>query len=174
MADLRIRHAAEEDAGQIAAIHVNSWRTTYDGIVDPEILRSLSVDSRGVAWRRTIEEGESNVLVAEDSREHTLAGFCQSGPARDRDPRFNSEIYTIYLPLEYQRMGIGRALMRASASLLIEQGYNSSYVWVLALNPYAKFYEALGGKLSGRRGITIGRSDLEEISYAWDDIRLLL
>jgi hypothetical protein len=43
-------------------------------------------------------------------------------------------------------------------------------VWVLALNPSRKFYEALGGQSIGEQEIERGGRPLVEIAYGWSDL----
>ena len=44
--DFLIREAAVNDATAIAQVQVESWRTTYAGIVPDAFLASLSVETR--------------------------------------------------------------------------------------------------------------------------------
>ncbi|PJN55835.1 hypothetical protein PAEVO_25570 [Paenibacillus sp. GM2FR] len=46
---MHIRHANEQDAAGIANVHVNSWKTTYKGIVDDSFLENLSAADRRLA-----------------------------------------------------------------------------------------------------------------------------
>ncbi len=169
---LRCRHASAGDALQIAVVHIDSWRATYAGMVDPEVLASFSYDTRAERWKEWIAEKKTSIIVAESGRR--IVGFCRSGPARDMDPRFTSEIYALYILKNCQQRGIGRELLRLSARQLLADGFNSTMTWVLADNPARKFYEKLGGRLTGERAITIGLSDLEEVSYGWTELERLL
>ncbi len=47
-------------------------------------------------------------------------------------------------------------------------------VWVLADNPFRRFYERLGGKLFCEKEIEIGEQKLLEVAYGWDDLGALL
>ena len=47
----KIRKAVNEDAKQIAVVHVDSWRTTYTGIVADAYLESLTYESKEKMWR---------------------------------------------------------------------------------------------------------------------------
>lgn len=174
MREYSIRQANTADAVTIARIHIDVWRTTYNGFVDPDVLAGFSYETRADRWRQWLGDESSIVLVAEMNDSHEILGFCQSGAARESDPRFNSEIYAIYILDEHHRKGIGRELVRQTASILASRGYTSIMAWVLADNPAVKFYEALGGKIIRKRGISIGRTDLEEIAYGWNDLKALL
>ncbi len=43
-------------------------------------------------------------------------------------------------------------------------------VWVLALNPFKKFYEALGGQVIAEQQIERGGQSFTEIAYGWKDL----
>lgn len=174
MRNFAVRRANTADAGGIAKVHIDSWRSTYSGIVDPEVLASLSYESREQRWLEWLGDGNGIVLVAEDSTTGRIVGFCHSGETRDRDPRFSSEIYAIYIYREFQGKGIGRALVSETARILGNLGYSSVSVWVLAENPNRRFYEKLGGRPIVRRAVSIGSSDLEEICFGWTNMAALI
>ena len=64
---LRIREAVPSDAPAIAKVHVDSWRTTYAGIVPDEDLASLSYGQREQAWQNILAHPDAYgfTLVAE-------------------------------------------------------------------------------------------------------------
>ncbi len=169
-----MRHAILTDAARIAAVHMDCLRSTYGNTVDHEGLSGFSHESIAARWKDWIGEKKTNILVAEVDRESRVVGYCQSGPTRDRDPRFSSEIYSLYILKEYQRRGIGRELVKLTASQLLTDGFASVMTWVLADNPARKFCEYLGGTVLGSRAVTVGNSDLEEINYGWRDLKVLL
>ena len=43
-------------------------------------------------------------------------------------------------------------------------------VWVLGLNPYRKFYEALGARVIGEKTIERSGQSFAEIAYGWHDL----
>ena len=43
-------------------------------------------------------------------------------------------------------------------------------VWVLGLNPYRRFYEALGGAIIGEKTIERGGQSFIEIAYGWQNL----
>lgn len=47
-------------------------------------------------------------------------------------------------------------------------------VWVLAENPFRRFYEALGGQYVRTEQFELGGAMLDEVAYGWRDIRTLL
>ena len=165
---MHMREAVEADARAMARVHVESWRTTYRGIVPDDYLASLSVDEREGRWQRILAyPGESRSFVSEDNAD-AIFGFASGGPDRDGDPDFAGELWSIYLLASHQHRGAGAALVARVAEDLIERGLRSMLVWVLAENPYRRFYEKLGGprgqaaghyhqwQVAGRGGLRLG------------------
>lgn len=169
-----IRAADVSDSAAIAKVHVDSWRTTYAGIMPDEHLSSLSYEQREREWRNGLSTpGEATfTLVAQDAAGDVI-GFASGGPERGGDPAFQGEIFAIYLLRAYQGMGLGRRLTRAVAERLMSEGFGSLLVWVLAENPSRRFYEALGGECLEEKVITIGGANLVEVAYGWRDLRVL-
>lgn len=171
---ITIRPATIADAAGIGRVHVDSWRTTYAGIIKPETLANLSYEKSAERNRMFMSEPEPHrrYFVAEDETGR-IVGFAMGGPARGEAPGFAGELYGIYLLKEAQGQGTGRRLVRAMAEALAEQGLLSMMVWVLADNPSRRFYEALGGRFVREHLITIGGQELVEVAYGWDDTGVL-
>ena len=51
---MTIRPAEVQDAAGIARVHVESWRSTYQGIFPESFLASLSVERRENYWREQL------------------------------------------------------------------------------------------------------------------------
>ncbi len=171
-----IRRATPEDAEEIAQVHVDSWKTTYRGIVPQRYLDEMEILPRAEFWRKHIEASDSRVCVAETNGKVT--GFISGGPLReplsDFDGESVGEIAAIYIVFEAQRRGCGRAMTQRLAEDLLQDGLKSAVVWVLERNPACGFYARLGGELIGRKTIAIGGTDLVEVAYRWKDLRVLV
>jgi GNAT superfamily N-acetyltransferase len=169
-----IREARLEDAAAIARVHVDSWRSTYKGIVPDAHLAALSYERREQVWRDLLSNSNraSFVYVAEDEAGNVV-GFACGGPEREGNPDYKGELYAIYLFARSQRRGLGRQLTQAVARRLLKAGISSMLVWVLADNPGRAFYEALGGQYLFEKKITIGEKELVEVAYGWRDIGAL-
>jgi hypothetical protein len=76
-----VRLATIEDADTIAAIHVRTWQTAYEGIVPAQFLAALSIQERANMWRIVISEDYGIVLLA--ASPHGEVGFISFGPSRD-------------------------------------------------------------------------------------------
>lgn len=161
---MEIREAVIGDEKGIARVHVDSWRTTYKGIVSDDFLDQLSVEQRTENWRRGI--GNNSLYVAVENGE--IVGFATGGKERTGNYPADSELFAIYLLQKVQGNGIGKQLMQAVARDLKEQGLTEMLVWVLDLNPSKVFYETVGGKQIGETMIEIGGESFKEIAYVWD------
>ena len=168
-----IRAAQLEDAYGIARVHVDSWRTTYKGIIPDEFLATLSYERQEQSWQRILSDPAHMTFVALDEA-GTIVGFVNGGPEREGDPVYKAELYAIYMLQETQRHGLGRRLVKELTSLLTKRHYTSMMLWVLASNPACRFYEALGGQVIKQKQDQIGGAFYVELAYGWQDLSILL
>lgn len=166
-----IRAARAEDAGAIAHVHVESWKTTYAGIVPEAYLAGLDEMLRAKLWQEWLA-GHALVQVAE--RNGQVVGFAHGGANRESLEECDAELYSIYLLREAQRRGTGKALLQSVAGALAERGFRSMAVWVLERNPARNFYEQMGAHLAASKVIEIGGTKLMEVAYVWPDIQKLI
>lgn len=171
---MHIRPAKITDAAAIAKVHVDSWRTTYKGIVPDDFLSNLSHEQRERFWCKILLEASRTnfVYIAEDDRGN-IVGFASGGPERSGGQEYTGELYAIYLLDTHQRQGIGRELTATLVKRLIQEGMNSLVLWVLAENPARGFYERLGGHPVYERPIRIGDVQLIEVGYGWMDAGMI-
>jgi ribosomal protein S18 acetylase RimI-like enzyme len=169
---LVIRKATVEDSAEIARVQVDTWRTTYRGIVPQSFLDEMAYDVRAESWREQLATGSSRICVA--AMDGPICGFISGGRLREPVSEFDGEIWAIYVEVGAQQRGCGRAMMRKLAGQLLQDGLTSAVVWVLERNPACCFYVRLGGELVGRQTVTIGGSELVEVAYGWRNLRLLV
>jgi GNAT superfamily N-acetyltransferase len=166
-----IRAAVVEDAIAIAHVHVESWRTTYTGIVPDAYLDGLDKALRLKLWQEWLR-GDTVVQVAE--RRDEVVGFAHAGKIREIVEAADAEVYSLYLLKESQGRGLGRALLKGTASALRERGFESLALWVLERNRSRLFYERCGGRLANSKVIEIGGAPLMEIAYWWPNLATLI
>ncbi|GGO02931.1 GNAT family N-acetyltransferase [Saccharibacillus kuerlensis] len=171
---MRIRFAKPEDAAGIAQVHVDSWKTTYKGIVSDTYLNTLSVGERWNRWEKRLMEPDRDegVMVAENERGQ-ICGFLDFGESRETGRLNEAELYAVYLLQSEQRKGIGREMFRKMIGELQRRGYRSLMVWVLEQNPAVHFYVRLGAVELERKEIRIGEETFTEIALGWPDISRL-
>jgi ribosomal protein S18 acetylase RimI-like enzyme len=168
----RARRAVVADAAGIALVHVDTWRSTYRGIVPDERLSNLSYERSQRMWEKILSDPKGTMIVAEDVPGH-VAGFANCGPARDNS-NFDGELYAIYVLQSVQGRGVGKMLVLSAARELRARGFDSMLVWVLAQNPFKRFYERLGGEQVGSKDIVIGGKTLKELGYGWRSLDSLI
>jgi ribosomal protein S18 acetylase RimI-like enzyme len=173
--DMHIRPATLADAAAIARVHVDSWRTTYKGILPDDYLANLTYERRESLWREILSRpaGHSLDYVAADTPDN-IVGFVSGGPERSGDPVYTGEVYVIYLLERWQGQGIGRQLTMTLVRQLMARGLTSLLIWVLAENPSRRFYEALGGRLVRDKRETTGGVQLIEVAYGWLDAQTII
>lgn len=166
-----IREATQSDVSAISRVHVDTWRTTYRGIVPDQHLANLSYERQANGWYQilnlALENGNFTYIAEDESSE--IVGFANGGIERTSDSIYRGELTAIYIRQSYQGKGIGRGLVRVVAQRLGQLGINSMLVWVLVDNPACQFYAALGGKIVYEKELTMGGKPLIEVAYGWMD-----
>lgn len=165
-----IRSAELADASDIAKVNIETWKSTYKGIIDDEYLRSLSYEHREQAIKNLIINSSSDkkyVFVAEDNT-YGVIGFATCGIERENDEIFKGELYSIYILKKFQNKGIGKLLYNSVIQRLKENNLIPMIIWVLEENRQARnFYELRGGRKIWERYILIGSQEIKEVAYGF-------
>jgi GNAT superfamily N-acetyltransferase len=165
-----IREATPRDAVGIARAHVESWQTSYRGILPDDLLDTIDVGQRVASRERILAKANVLCLVAYDVTHGDIVGFCDAGPSR-RARAGEAEVYAIYLVHRAKRYGLGRTMLERSMLWLAGHDYRSMLIWVLSTNHHARrFYEALGGRAAEAIQTTVGGVPVVEQAYVWDRI----
>jgi GNAT superfamily N-acetyltransferase len=160
----KIRLAEVRDAAAIAHVHVQSWLTTYKGLVPQEYLASLNEAERVPLWQDWLTRG---IIVFVAEIEGKVVGFSGGGAILESVKPYEAELYTLYLLKEAQGLGVGKALLDAVLCALVEKGYKSMLVWVLEENPAVQFYQKAGAQRVMSKEIEIGGVQLTEVALGW-------
>jgi len=163
---INIRYATPSDAAGIARVHIRSWQAAYRGIMPDTVLDGLSLTSRTKKWKKNLSNTQGVMLVAE--AESHIVGSVSYGTSRDKDStETTGEIIAIYVDPDYWSLGIGRRLMNASETGLVELGFTDWILWVLDANTRARtFYEKYLYSLDGGvKQLTFGDKELNAVRY---------
>ena len=169
-----IRRAAPGDAGAIAQVRIDAWRSTYAGMVPAAYLAAMSVDDNAALWQRILTAGPNttSVIVAQD--DGSVVGFACGNMLPEQKHGFDAELTAIYLRRDRQRAGLGRRLVAAVAAAQREHGATSLLTWVIAANRNARaFYERLGAELVIEQSFQWDGLDLIEAGYGWRNLDAL-
>jgi ribosomal protein S18 acetylase RimI-like enzyme len=168
-----VRPARLADAQAIARIEIETWRTTYAGMLPDRVLLGMSERRQTSSWASFLRHRPDDVRIAETAK-GSATGFGNCGAQRNSAIDFAGEIYTLYVLPDEQGQGAGRTLLLALFSRLVAMGYGSALVWVVRANPARYFYERLGGTQVMHRPIPLGGTQVEAIAYGWRDLAAVL
>ena len=175
VAPVAVRAATVADAAAVAAVHRESWRTTYAGILPLDVIAAQAGRKTEAIWERRLEAtGPAQATFVAESG-GALVGFANCGDARHQLEGLEAEIYALYVLQDHQRRGAGRALVQACARHFVRQGQFGFYLWVLKANRARLFYEALGGAEMAEKVERVGRlHSFAQVAYGWHDVTALV
>lgn len=140
------RPALPDDQAAIAAIHAESWRASYRGILRDEFLDAGVFDDRKALWRQRLEHPVTGQYVEIAMAEGNPVGFiCVFA---DDDPRYGAKIDNVHVVPSHLGRGIGSALIsHAFDWLAARQQKRGVYLWVYQQNAAARrLYQRLGAR----------------------------
>jgi GNAT superfamily N-acetyltransferase len=162
-----VRPAALPDATEIASVQTASWQTSYRGILPDSILDTMDPARRVGTRREILQDSGALNLVAYDTTHGDLVGFANAGPSR-RQGQLVGELYEIYILDRAKRYGLGRELFDVVTDWCRSRHMATMIVWVLENNTHARrFYEAMGGHVSGQAHSTVRGFGVVEVSYVY-------
>ena len=170
--DTRYRLARSSDADAIAALHADSWRRSYRGMLPDAYLDGPIEADRAAVWQARFEtEDDAAValtIVAE--REGELAGFAHTMEVEDAD--WGVLLDNLHVRHDLKRLGVGRRLMAETAAWFDGRGdAGGLHLWVLEDNTQARrFYDALGGRVTGRGVSHEGGASVASLRYFWPEL----
>lgn len=166
---MQIRRAKLDDASGIAKVHVDSWRTTYKGIIPNDFLNNLSYEQRTELWKQNILRDASYVVIA-CNHEGQIIGFADAWKRETNVVENSCDLTSIYLLKEYQGKGIGKKLLKELFWYFKQLSYKKIFVEVLEENKTHLFYEYYGAKLVETVQIKINGKVLNELIYEWNNV----
>lgn len=157
-----IRAATPEDAAALADVFVASWRASYRGVVDQEVLDHLDPEDISDWLSTLIASPVATTWVAESDEARPL-GFARAG--EDPGDRRRGHLYSLYVHPDAHRLGIGTALLQRGLAALAERGLAPVSLWVFEKNRTARrLYAAAGFAPDGARRV--------EPEYGAEEIRM--
>ena len=169
-----VRPALPADAPAIAQVRVESWRTTYRGMIPDAYLDAMKVEASTALWQRVLEAAPNGTSVFVAADDAGVCGFAAGLMLAQRKFDLDAELSAIYLTPARQRAGVGRRLVAAVAAAQRRHGATGLLTWVIAGNRGARtFYERLGGEMLAEQPFQWDGIDLVEAAYGWCDLDTL-
>lgn len=165
---MKIRTGDRNDAAQVAALHTESWRTAYAGIMPAGFLNDDALlGDRQELWHGRLREPRPGaVLFVAESGAGEIAGFTYLMPRPDGRLLLDN----LHAKPGRTGSGIGSRLLRhALAWAADEHPDRAVYLEVLRANTRAiTFYERHGAIRTDERVCRFEQGfDLPELEYTW-------
>jgi GNAT superfamily N-acetyltransferase len=147
-----VRRAVPADAGRIAEINIEGWRSAYRGLIPDSYLDGMRYETVRERWatglRSYVEPASMFVATGEDSVVRAYAFVRSVRVESDRHPILaTGELCAIYADPAWRGTGAGYAVHQAALGHLAAHGFRHVVLWVLTGNaPSRRFYEARGWK----------------------------
>ena len=171
MTAIALRRATAGDAPAIARVRVDSWRTTYRGMIPDAYLDAMQVDASTATWERVLTAGPNTTSVFVAEHADAIVGFASGAMLKEPKYGIDAELVAIYLRREFQHVGLGRRLVGSVVDAQSGYGARGLLTWVIAGNKAARtFYERLGGELLVEQPFQWDGMDLVEAGYGWRDL----
>lgn len=170
-----IRRARYTDAAGIAAVHVQTWRSTYASLLPDDYLADLSESRLTYRYQRMIRLGAALFVAVDYARPEApeVLGFASAG--RSRHPELaEGEIDTLYVLDDWHDQGLGKRLLCAAAEHLAALNCRSLLVWVVRDNPARYFYARMGGRFTAAGSVPVAGEDIAQDAFIWNPLASLL
>ena len=163
---MNIRTATKADLPNIAALHIQSWRDAYEGILPASFLGTPLEQEFTRLWRDIDIEARDVVLVAKNKGLYGfIAVWCRPTPYIDN----------LHVKPPLRSKNIGTALMRSAAEELLVREHKTAYLWVFERNPKAiRFYERMGGIITEKASQDIFGYNIPSLKIEWSDLATVL
>ena len=163
-----LRHARPDDAEAIAALHVESWRSAYRGLVPDEFLGDALDGERLQAWRDRFAAPDPHrrfTLVAASG--DRLVGF--TCVLADAEPSHGPLLDNLHVKPGWRGRGIGARLLHESRVWVRHAVPGQPmHLWVIEGNAEARaFYRAQGGIEDDRRINLMAGIEVPAVRYTW-------
>ncbi|MDZ8200476.1 GNAT family N-acetyltransferase [Microbacterium sp. SSW1-59] len=156
-----LRPPRPADAAPLAALHVETWRQTYAGLMPAETFGADMLRSRRRLWDRALNDPRADMRIRLAEAGGQLIGFAWSGDAvgntGTRPPR-DLQLYALYVDALHHGGGAGQALLNAVL------GDEPAVLWVAKENSRAvAFYRRNGFVPDGTEQVEPTAPDVTDI-----------
>lgn len=145
--DFTLRTPAPDDAAELAALHVTTWKQAYGHLLPGGFFTHAHAEGRRALWDRLLADEDPALRRVVAERQGQIVGFALAGtplPTERSAPVRGLQLFSLYvLASEYGR-GVGRELLEAAL------GSEPALLWVADENQRAiAFYRKHGFEFDG-------------------------
>ena len=158
---LTLRDAVTSDIPALAALHVATWNDTY-----APLMTGPAVAVREHQWHQAFAQPDGWFCYVLARPDGSLIGFTK-GVFRP-EHEIPGELNKLFLGRDYQRMGLGRRLLRQVVQRFLTAGVSAMAAYVDPRNPSCGFFERLGA-----RWLVEPDGHVNFSWYVWNDLPLL-
>jgi ribosomal protein S18 acetylase RimI-like enzyme len=168
---MNFRPALPADAKAIAALHAQSWRVTYRGVLSDAYLDGDIAVERRLLWEERLSNPPANqyIVVVEDGG-HIVGFACAYA---DHDEECGTLLENLHVDPNLKGKGVGTMLMADVAQWSVSVAPAAGmHLFVVEQNvPARGFYERLGGVVNGdEMWHAPDGSEVRALRYAWQHI----
>jgi GNAT superfamily N-acetyltransferase len=171
---IRLRQAVASDAETIAALHTESWRSSYRGILPDHFLEGSIVGHQKKQWADKLNpDSQHRIFVKVAEQENCLVAFVCV--LLDKEAGWGAELDNLHVQPHLKGQGLGKQLMSEAATWVLEQRVDTMYLWVFEDNhPARAFYDKLNGQVIERKMMQIsGNPEKPLLRYVWRELNKL-
>lgn len=171
--ETELRDAAVQDASAVTALHVESWRSAYRGVLPDAYLDGEAETERGNHWTKTLSGLGPKDLELLAENDEGLRGFISV--YWRKEPGYDAYLDNLHVRPGQRGGGLGRQLLAGALQRLITQGARNLCLWALDQNQGAiRFYERLGGRQVEHGFDDFVGSNAPHTKIAWEDLPAFL
>lgn len=166
---IKIRKGNVEDLKDIIVVNKKTWKTTYNGIIDTEFLKKVSLEATPEEIKNRAEQIQNNkaqYIVAEDDKK--IIGMLKLIKAPNKEYGEIPEVQALYILKEYQKNGVGSKLIDEAKEMLRNEKYSKMQIGCIDGNPSNEFYKKIGGKFAVQRMFELEGKNYNENVYIFD------
>jgi ribosomal protein S18 acetylase RimI-like enzyme len=161
-----LRAAEPDDAMAVARVHVRAWQAAYRTLLPRGYLDGLRPEDRAGRYDFSGRDPlNPRTIVAIQGG--SILGFVTTAPSREPDLPDYGELCALHVDPAHWGQGAGRTLISAARRRLLELGFESAFLWVLAGNVRAeRFYRKDQWMPDGtRRTDSVWNITVDEVRY---------
>ena len=165
---------SQANAMEYAKINIRSWVESYINIIDEDYLESINTvheaENMKTALISSLKDGSLRFLLKVNNE---YVGIFRVRETKYEGYKDYGELGALYLLNKVKNNGYGKIMFDRAKRELSQMGYDKMIVGCLEENPSNNFYIHMGGVFLKKNPIKIGRQELNENIYVFEETSFL-